>query len=116
MDLGIFPWWTDPLIKAEFLQPLTVATHRLDYRLWPDSAVLMHAHSLLWCAALVAATAVLYRRLMGPTPAAGVAALLFAVDDAHGGPAGWIANRNALVAATFGVLALLAHDARRRGG
>jgi hypothetical protein len=116
MDLGIFPWWTDPQIKAEFLQALTVLTHRLDYRLWPDSPALMHAQSLLWYAALVAATAALYRRVMGPTVTAGVAAVLFAVDDAHGGPVGWIANRNALVAATFGVLALLAHDAWRRGG
>jgi hypothetical protein len=53
---------------------------------------------------------------MGRTLTAGLAALLFAVDDAHGGPVGWIANRNSLVAATFGVLALLAHDAWRRGG
>src|ERR1700722_3766089 len=33
MDLGLFPWWTDPLLKAEFLQALTVVTHRLDYLL-----------------------------------------------------------------------------------
>ena len=62
MDLGMFPWWTDPLIKGEFLQAMTVLTHRLDYWLWPDSPALMHAQSLLWYAALVAATAVLYRR------------------------------------------------------
>jgi hypothetical protein len=93
MDLGILPWWTDPLIKAEFLWAVTVATHRLDSWLWPDSAALMHSHTLLWSAALVAATAVLYRRHIGCTTTAGVAALLFAVDDAHGGPAGWIANR-----------------------
>jgi hypothetical protein len=116
MDLGIFPWWTDPLIKAEFLQAATVASHRLDYLLWQDSAVLMHLHSLMWYAALVFVAAVLYRRLMGRTLTAGLAALLFAVDDAHGGPVGWIANRNSLVAATFGVLALLAHDAWRRDG
>ncbi len=43
MDIGLFPWWTDPGLKAEFLQPLTVLTHRLDdepgaevvHDLWP---------------------------------------------------------------------------------
>src|SRR5579883_2524777 len=116
MDVGFFPWWTDPEIKGEFLQALTVLTHRLDYRLWPDSVVLMHLQNLFWYGALIVATAWLYRRIMGPTVTAGVAALLFAIDDAHGTPAGWIANRNSLVAATFGISAVIAHDAGRRGG
>jgi hypothetical protein len=116
MDLGLFPWWTDPDLKAEFCQALTVLTHRLDYALWPDSAVLMHAHSLAWFGALVALTGCLYRRVMGPTWVAALATLVFAVDDAHGTPAGWIANRNSLVAASFGVSALIAHDWWRRAG
>jgi hypothetical protein len=116
MDVGFFPWWTDPEIKGEFLQALTVLTHRLDYRLWPDSVVLMHLHSLSWYAMLVGATALLYRRIMGRTVPAGIAALLFAIDHAHGTPVGWIANRNSLVAATFGISAVIAHDAWRRGG
>ena len=81
MDLGLFPWWTDPSIKAEFLQALTVLTHRLDYMLWPDSPVLMHAQSLFWLGAAVAAAAAFYQRIMGPTWVAAVAALLFAVDE-----------------------------------
>jgi hypothetical protein len=76
----------------------------------------MHLHNLFWYGLFVAATALLYRRIMGPTLTAGVAALLFAIDDAHGTPAGWIANRNSLVAATFGISAVIAHDAWRRGG
>jgi hypothetical protein len=116
MDVGFFPWWTDPLIKGEMLQSLTVLTHRLDYRLWPDSPLLMHCQNLLWYALLVSATAVFYRRIMGIGLTAGLAALLFAIDDAHGTPAGWIANRNSLIATTFGVLTLLAHDSWRHGG
>ena len=116
MDLGLFPWWTDPGLKAEFLQALTILTHRLDYALWPDSPALMHAHSLVWLGAVVAVTAVFYRRMMGATWTAGVAALLFAVDDARGPTVGFLANRNALVAATFGVSALIAHDRWRRDG
>jgi hypothetical protein len=116
MDLGLFPWWTDPDIKAEFLQALTVLTHRLDYILWPDSPVLMHAQNLFWLGAAVAAAAAFYQRIMGPTGVAAVAALLFAVDDARGTPVGFLANRNVLIAATFGFLALNFHDRFRRDG
>ena len=116
IDLGLFPWWTYPGLKAEFLQALTVLTHRLDYALWPDSPALMHAHSLFWLGLAVAATAGFYRRMLGATWVAGVAALLFAVDDARGATVGFIANRNVLVAATFGVSALIAHDRGRRDG
>jgi hypothetical protein len=116
MDVGIYPWWTDPTLKAEFLQAMTVLTHRLDYALWPDSPALMHAQSLFWLAAAVFAVAVLYRRMLGATWVAAAAALLYAVDDARGATVGFIANRNVLIAATFGVSALYSHDRYRRGG
>ena len=115
-DLGIFPWWTSEELRLAFFRFLSAATHWLDYRLWPDSAPLQHAHSLLWLGALVGATALLYRRIHGASWVAGLAALLYAVDEAHGAPAGWLANRNALVATLFGLLCLLAHDRWRRGG
>ena len=116
VDIGLFPWWTDPTLKAEFLQALTVLTHRLDYALWPNSRALMHAQSLCWLGAAVAVTAAYYRRMLGATWVAGVAALLFAVDDARGPTAGFLANRNVLIAATFGVAALILHDRWRRDG
>ena len=116
MDAGLFPWWTDPTLKAEFLQALTVLTHRVDYALWPESAALMHAHNLVWLAAAVAAVAALYRQLHGATWMALIAATLYAVDDCHGPVVGFIANRNALIAATFGVLAIIGHDRARRAG
>ena len=52
--------------------------------------------------------------MIGPTWVAGLAALLFAIDEAHGTEVGWLANRNSLVAATFGVLSVIALDAWRR--
>ena len=110
MDAGLFPWWTDRSIKAEFLQVLTVLTHRLDYWFWPDSPALMHAQNLFWLGTSVAAVAVFYRRMVGPTWVAGLAAVLYAVDDARGPTVGFIANRNVLIAATFGVTALISHD------
>ena len=114
-DLGLFPWWTSGELKLAFFRYLSAATHWLDYRLWPESAPLQHAHSLLWLGALVAAAALFYRRIHGVSWLAGLAALLYAVDEAHGAPAGWLANRNALVATLFGLLCLLAHDRWRRG-
>ena len=114
MDTGFLPWWTYPGIKAEFLQFLTVQTHVLDYALWPDSPRLMHFHSLVWLAVLTFMVGLFYRRILGPTWVAGLATLLFAVEDAHALPAGWICNRNTLLAATFGMSCVLAHDSWAR--
>jgi hypothetical protein len=114
VDLGIFPWWTADGFRLAFFRYLSAATAWLDYRLWPDSAVLQHSHNLLWLGALIAVATLFYRRVEGSTRVAGLAALLYAVDDAHGAAAGWIANRNALIACFFGVLCLVAHDRWRR--
>jgi hypothetical protein len=91
-------------------------TYWLDYQLWPDSPVMMHFHSLTWFGLLVFLAACLYRRVLAATWMAGLAAFFFAVDDAHGVPVGWLANRNSLIACVFGVLCLIAHDRWRREG
>ena len=116
IDFGLVPWWTLEDLRLSFWRPLSVMTHRIDYLLWPDSATMMHLHSLLWYGGTAAAAALFYRRIFGVSAAAGLAALLYAVDDAHGLPAGWIANRNALVGAFFGLLVLILHDRWRREG
>ena len=116
MDVGLWPWWTDPNIKAEFFQLIPTQTHILDYWLWPDRPSLMHVHSLVWFALVVFLAARFYRRILGPTWMAGVAALLFAIEDGHALPVGWIANRNTLIATCFGIGCLIAHDAWRREG
>lgn len=116
IDYGFLPWWTDPAVKGAFWRPLASLTHWLDYILWPETPALMHAQSILWYAVLSAVVTLLYRRFMGVTAAAGLAAILYAIDDAHGLPVTFLANRNALIAALFGVLCLLAHDRWRRHG
>ncbi len=116
MDLGFVPWWTNPQIQAGLWRPLTVLTHWLDYQLWPETPALMHAQSIAWFGLLVLVVAVFYRRMLGATWVAGLAALLYAVDDARGMPVAFLANRNVLISATFGVTALLMHDRWRRGG
>ncbi len=114
-DVGVLPWWTTDDAKAAFWRPLTSLTHWLDYQLWPDAPALMHAQSILWYGLLVLVTALLYRHLAPTAGVAAVAALLFACDSVHAIPVGFLANRNAVIAATFGVLALIAHDRHRRG-
>ncbi|MFC2173902.1 hypothetical protein ACFLU6_14950, partial [Acidobacteriota bacterium] len=115
-DRGVLPWWTVDTLRIAFWRPLTALSHRLDYSLWPESPVLMHAHSLLWFGALVLVASLLYRRFLSPPWVAGFAALLFALDDARGFPAGWLANRNALLAVFFGLLTLVWYDKWRRDG
>jgi len=108
-------WWAAPDFRVAFWRPLSAATHALDLALWPGSAALMHAHTLLWLAALLASLAALFRRLLPPR-AAILALALYAWDDARGGLLSWVANRHALIAAVFSVGALLAHDRWRRDG
>ncbi len=107
-------WMVPEDFQIAFLRPLSSLTHALDYRLWPDHAWLMHLQNVVWYGGLAYLVGLLYRSVLGPGPTAGLALLLYAVDDAHGVTVGWIANRNALVAATFGVLTILAYDRWRR--
>ena len=116
LDLGAGPWWSVKGLQIAFFRPVTALTHWLDYRLWPDSPALMHAHSVIWYGAVCALAALFYRRVMGHVWVAGLAAFLFAVDDAHAMPVVWLANRNALLALFFGLLSLMAHDQWRRKG
>ena len=76
----------------------------------------MHLHSVTWFACLVWLIALLYQCLIGIPFVAGLAVLLYALDDAHGAPVAFLANRNAVVAATFGVLSVWLHDRWRRNG
>lgn len=115
VERGFLPWWSSPDLKLNFFRPLSALTHWLDYRLWPNSALLMHIHSLAWFGVLVIVASLLFRAIMGPTIAAGIAAFLYAIDDSHGFAVGWLANRNSLIATTFGVLTLLAHHRWRSG-
>lgn len=116
MDVGFSPWWTLPELRLRFLRPVSAATHYVEYAAWPDAAWLMHAQSLAWYGALVVVVGALLRRWLGPTWVAGLGTLLFAIDDAHATPVGWIAQRNALVSATLVVLVLVIHDRARRDG
>lgn len=115
-ERGILPWWVPLNLRARLWRPLTALTHMADHALAPGSPVFAHLHSLAWGMLLVALAALFFRRLMGLGWASGLAALIYAVDEARGVPMGWLANRNALITgcAALGVL-LLHHRWRCHG-
>jgi hypothetical protein len=116
MDTGVLAWNADPHVRGAYLRPLSALTHVVDYAAWPGSPALMHAQSVAWFAAAVVSAALVYRRVLGATWVAGLASLLYAMDDAHATAVTWIANRNALVAAAIGLPVLALHDRWRKDG
>jgi hypothetical protein len=115
-DLGAMPWWSLDEVRVIFFRPVAALCVWLDYQLWPDSVLLMHAHSLLWYGALCFVVAVLYRRVQGSSLSTGLAAALFALSVWHVNCVISVAGRGLLQAALLGVLALLFHDRWRRDG
>lgn len=116
MDKGVFPWTTDPELKLAFSRPLSALTHRLDNALWPDTPTAMHVQNLLWFGLLLLVLGWVYRRIHGAGWVAGLALLMYALDDIHGPTFSWIANRQSLISACFGFAALGVHDRWRREG
>ncbi|HTL36843.1 MAG TPA: hypothetical protein VL326_27095 [Kofleriaceae bacterium] len=124
IDSGELSWWAAPQLRWGFMRPLPALIHHAEWRAFGRSSggtLWMHLHSVLWMAALAAVVALLYRRLIGGLSGApgamwiaGLAAVLYAIDDAHGFAVGWLANRCGIQGAVFAVLALIAHDRWRR--
>jgi hypothetical protein len=110
MDEGVFPWWADPAARLSFWRPLSSFTHWLDDQVFHGRPHLMHAHSLVWYGALVVVAGLVYRRIFAKGWHAGLALFLYALDHARGPAVGWVANRNALIALTLALPAILSHD------
>ena len=116
-QVGYLPWWSDPGVRISLFRPIAALTHILDYALWPDGIVFQHLHSLGWFFLAVLLVATLYRKVPDmPIAAAALAGLFFAVEDAHAYPAGWLANRNALLCLVFGTATLMCHIRWRATG
>lgn len=109
MDIGLLPWWTSADVHLSFWRPVSVYTHLLDQYLWPNSTIMMHAQNLFWYAILILAVGKLYRNVIGIGVVSGIALLLYALDEKHGLPVGWISSRNSIISTFFGVLAIHFH-------
>lgn len=109
LNYGILPWWTPDSLRLGLWRPVTAFTHWLDYRLYPDSPALMHAHNIAWFAAAVFLVTVLYRRLMGQGWAAGLAGVLFLLDGNTYFPVAFVANRGFILSLCLGLACLYQH-------
>jgi len=125
LDYGALPWWTYEGFRVAFWRPVASFTHWLDYRLFPQSSVMMHLHSVLWFGVAMLGVALLYRRIasvglsyfssaVNPAWVAALASFMYLFDDNGYFPTLWIANRNLLISLFFGTLTLLAYDRWRR--
>jgi len=113
---SLLPWWTWPEMRVAFYRVTPFLTWALDYSLWPHAIWLMHLHSLVWYGVACFLAGLLFRRFCDDRTVVGLMALLYAIDDLHALPVGWISNRGGLIAACFACIALLAHDKWRRYG
>lgn len=112
---GYLPWWTSPDFKVRFFRPVTSLSIWLDYTLYGGWAPGYHITSLILLAVFLALAFKLCRDLGAPSHAALWALAFLAMEGSLCMPAGWIANRNTLLAALFTVAAVLAvHRSRRR--
>jgi hypothetical protein len=115
MERGSLPWWTVPHWRFAHLRPLSSALLEFDYRVWPRGSMWPHVHSLAWMVATVVAYQRWLRRMLPPSIAL-VALVTVAWDEPLVWTVAWLANRCAMVSATFVALAMATHVARREGG
>ncbi|HKU38275.1 MAG TPA: hypothetical protein VJR89_09010 [Polyangiales bacterium] len=115
IELGQLPWWSSSHLQVAFLRPLATFSHYLDYLLWPTHAAWMHAHNILLYMLVAATASHVYRALLGDVRVVWIAALLYAIDDAHVLSTAWIASRNTLLTALFCLICLACyHHGRSR--
>jgi hypothetical protein len=119
-NYGILPWWMPDDFRLGLWRPVSAFTHWLDYRLFPDSPMLMHAENIACFAAIVFLLTIVYRKLMGTGWVAGFAALLFLLDVNTYFPVAFVANRGFMLSLFFGLLCLYEHhqwrSAKSRSG
>ncbi len=114
-DVGLAPWFSDPLMRGGALRPISSLSLWADYSLWGANPSALRLGSLAWFATALVAAAALLRRAIGAR-AAGIALLLYAVSATHSMPSVWIANRCAWIAATFSFVAVWAYMRWRADG
>jgi hypothetical protein len=115
IEQGVFPWFSDPELSLRFFRPLSSLSLWLDHALFGRNALLAHLQSMVWMLVLVSTASSLYRRWFS-APAALFASLIFALAGVHAMPMAWLAARNGMIAATFGLASLWAWVRFREDG
>jgi len=114
-ERGMYPWWTSPELRLQFLRPLSALSHELDYRVFSGAPWIMHLMNAVLYALIVLVAFHVYRTILPQQPrVAALASLMFAIDDGHATTAGWIASRSMLLASLFGLSAVFLYIRARR--
>jgi hypothetical protein len=113
---GRVPWWADGHASVRYFRPLSSLSLLLDFT-HGAPAWWMHLENCAIYAVIVWLAVAIYQQLGLSGPGLGWAAVFFALDGAVATSVGWIASRNTLLAAGFGLACILAYvHARRTGG
>ncbi len=115
VESGLHAWWTAPDLKLAFFRPVTSLLRVAEERAFGDQAWLCHLVSILLFVATTLAVWRLLAQWVGGA-AGNLAALLFAIDDAHQMPVTWIAARHGVLATLFAAWALAVFLRARREG
>lgn len=110
---GQMPWWVEEHPRTSFFRPLSSLSAWVDFASGMPPW-LMHLESCAIYALMVFIAAVLFRQLGLSEIALGWAALFFGLDGAIATPVGWLAGRNTMLAALFGLACVLFHERARR--
>lgn len=114
LDFPGIPWWYSEQASTGFWRPLSSAFLWLDHALFGRWAVGWHLHTLLWLAAFVAVTALLYGWL--PRRIAILALVMVALEEAHGMTSGILCNRHTLLSSVPAFFGLWLYLRSRRDG
>ncbi|MEM9452832.1 MAG: hypothetical protein AAGF11_01550 [Myxococcota bacterium] len=108
---GSLPWWTVPEFRFVQVRPLSSLLLALDHALAPRNPLAHHLHSMAWLSATLVTAHLALRRATTPTIAL-LALAVYAVDETFGWTVAWLANRCAMISATFAFAALAVYQRR----
>jgi hypothetical protein len=114
--VGHVPWWADGQAYVRYFRPLSSLSLWLDFA-HGAPAWWMHLENCAIYALIVWLAVAIYQQLGLSGPGLGWAALFFGLDGGVAFSVGWVASRNTLLAAGFGLACILVYvHARRSGG
>ena len=103
VEHGYLPWWTHPQHRVAMLRPFASGLLALEHALGLSPQA-QHAIGLL-CFGLCLWAAYRFLSDLLPTWTAVAATLVYALDEAHGAPTSWLANRSTLISTALALVA-----------